>query len=304
MTEPVRDLQHLSRWQIWMLAVRPKTLPAAAGPVLAGVGLAAAEGHFRPFIALLTLVTALLLQIGVNLANDVQDYERGADRPEERLGPPRVTALGLVPPTQMWRATWLTFGLAALLGLYLVWVGGWPILAIGVTAILAALAYTGGPFPLGYNGLGDLFVFLYFGLFAVTGTYWLQAHAVTPLAWWAGAWLGMLTTAILVVNNTRDLENDRKAGKRTLAVLLGPTGSRWEYALLLALPYLLPAALVALGQAPFGVLLVWLSAPTAFVAAQQIFHLEGRALNGLLALTGKLVLLYGGLLAIGVLALR
>lgn len=288
-----------SRTKIWIMAARPKTLPAAVAPVLAGLGLAAHDGPVNGPVALVTLVTALLLQIGVNFANDVQDYEKGADTVGERLGPPRVTALGLVTPQAMWRATWLTFGLALLLGLYLVWVGGWPILAIGVTAILAALAYTGGPFPLGYHGLGEVFVFLYFGLFAVAGTYWLQRHAVTPLVWWAGAWLGLLSAAILVVNNTRDLANDARAGKRTLAVRLGPQGARAFYALLVGLPYLIPPVLVALGQAPWGVLLVWLSAPTAFVAARQIFRLEGRALNALLALTGKLTLLYGGLLALG-----
>jgi 1,4-dihydroxy-2-naphthoate octaprenyltransferase len=288
-----------TRTQVWLMAIRPKTLPAAIGPVLAGLGLAARQKPLDWPVAVLTLVTALLLQIGVNLANDVQDYEKGADTVGERLGPPRVTALGLISPHAMWRATWLTFGLALLLGLYLVKVGGWPILAIGLSAILAALAYTGGPFPIAYHGLGEVFVFLYFGLFAVVGTYWLQAHRAPALAWWAGAWLGMLNAAILVVNNTRDLENDRRAGKRTLSVRLGPKGSRWEYALLMALPYLLPIPLVLLGRAPWGVLLVWLSAPMAFVAARQIFRLEGRALNALLALTGKLVLLYGGLLALG-----
>ncbi len=285
--------------QTWLMAVRPKTLPAALGPVLAGLGLAAHQGPVNWPVAALTLVTALLLQIGVNLANDVQDYQQGADTVGERLGPPRVTALGLISPRAMWRATWTTFGLALLLGLYLVKVGGWPILAIGLSAIGAALAYTGGPFPLAYHGLGEVFVFLYFGVFAVVGTYWLQTHQAPAAAWWVGAWLGMLNAALLVVNNTRDLANDRRAGKRTLAVRLGPIGSRWEYALLMALPYLMPPFLVLSGQMPWGVLLVWLSAPTAWVAARQIFRLEGRALNALLALTGKLVLLYGGLLALG-----
>ncbi len=293
------EKQSLTRTQIWVMAARPKTLPAAAGPVVAGLGLAAHDGPIHWGVATVTLLTALLLQIGVNFANDVQDYEKGADTVDERLGPPRATALGLVTPKAMWRATWLTFGLALLLGLYLVKVGGWPILAIGLTAILAALAYTGGPYPLGYHGLGELFVFLYFGVFAVVGTYWLQRHAVTPLPWWAGAWLGLLSTGILTVNNYRDLANDAQAGKHTLAVRLGPKGTRRFYAWLLGLPYLLPLLLVGFGVAPWGILLVWLSAPMAALAVREIGHLQGRELNALLALTGKLTLLYGGLLALG-----
>lgn len=290
-----------TRTQIWIMAARPKTLPAAIAPVLAGLGLAAHQGPIHWPTAGVTLLTALLLQIGVNFVNDVQDFEKGADTVGERLGPPRATALGLVTPQAMWRATWLTFGLALALGLYLVWVGGWPILAIGLSAILAALAYTGGPYPLAYHGLGEVFVFLYFGLFAVVGTYWLQRHAVIPLAWWAGAWLGLLNTGILTVNNYRDLANDAQAGKHTLAVRLGPQGTRRFYALLLGLPYLLPTVLVGLGRAPLGVLLVWLSAPMAALAAREIGRLQGRELNALLALTGKLTLLYGGLLALGML---
>lgn len=288
-----------TRKQIWITAARPHTLTAAIAPVLAGLGLAAYQGPIHWGTATLTLLTALLLQIGVNFVNDVQDFEKGADTVGERLGPPRVTTLGLVTPQAMWRATWITFGLALALGLYLVWVGGWPILAIGLSAILAALAYTGGPYPLAYHGLGELFVFLYFGLFAVVGTYWIQRHAVSPLAWWAGAWLGLLSTGLLLVNNYRDLANDAQAGKRTLAVRLGPRGTRGLYALVMGLPYLLPVVPVALGQAPLGILLVWLSAPTALLAIREIGRLQGRELNALLALTGKLILLYGGLLALG-----
>lgn len=288
-----------TRKQIWITAARPHTLTAAIAPVLAGLGLAAHQGPIHWGTATLTLLTALLLQIGVNFVNDVQDFEKGADTVGERLGPPRVTTLGLVTPQAMWRATWITFGLALALGLYLVWVGGWPILAIGLSAILAALAYTGGPYPLAYHGLGELFVFLYFGLFAVVGTYWIQRHAVSPLAWWAGAWLGLLSTGLLLVNNYRDLANDAQAGKRTLAVRLGPRGTRGLYALVMGLPYLLPVVPVALGQAPLGILLVWLSAPTALLAIREIGRLQGRELNALLALTGKLILLYGGLLALG-----
>ncbi|HED04927.1 MAG TPA: 1,4-dihydroxy-2-naphthoate polyprenyltransferase, partial [Candidatus Fraserbacteria bacterium] len=286
-----------SRWGIWKLAARPWTLPAAAAPVLVGGGLALAEGQFRPLVALVTLVVALLLQVGVNFVNDVQDYQRGADQMGERLGPPRVTTEGWLMPAEVWGGTWVVFGATALLGLYLVWVGGWPILGIGVASVVAALAYTGGPFPLGYHNLGEVFVFLFFGLFAVGGTYYLQTGALSPLAVWAGAFMGSLAAAILVVNNYRDLENDRRAGKHTLAVCLGRQGTQVEYTLLLGLPYLTPIGLWLAGAAPLGVLAVWLSAPLMVKALRQFYTLQGRALNRALAVTGKVELAYGVLLA-------
>ncbi len=292
-----------SAWVVWRTAIRPKTLPAAAAPVLAGVALAAAHGSWRPPVALATLAAALLLQIGVNLANDAQDYQRGADDPQQRLGPPRVTALGWRTPGQVLRAAGVAFGLALLLGLYLATVGGWPIIAIGVSAILAAWAYSGGPYPIAYHGLGEVFVVLYFGLLAVAGTYYLQTGVWHPGAWALGLALGLLNAAILVVNNYRDLENDRRAGKRTLAVRLGPTGSRAEYALLLALPYGLALGFVAWGWWPRGGLLVWLTAPWAWRAGRALQRLQGRALNAVLAQTGRLVLLYALAFAAGVLLL-
>ncbi len=287
-------------WRVWWLAARPKTLPAAAAPVLAGLGLAWAHGAWQPLVAAVTLLTALLLQIGVNLANDAQDYQRGADDPAARLGPPRVTALGWRTPRQVLRAAALVFALALLLGLYLVYYGGWPILAIGLSAIVAAWAYSGGPYPIAYHGLGEVFVLLYFGLFAVAGTYYLQTGHWHPAAWVLGLALGCINTAILVVNNYRDLETDRRAGKRTLAVRLGPAGSRAEYALCVLGPYGLAGLAVAAGLWPRGALAVVLTLPWAWRAWQALRRARGRALNPVLAQTGRLALLYALAFALGV----
>ena len=207
--------------RVWLLAARPATLPAAVVPVLVGTAAALHGGvqlQIGPFVA--ALVAALLIQIGTNFANDVFDFHKGADT-AERLGPPRVTQSGLVPPEQVLIATFVTFGLAALVGVYLVLVGGWPILVVGVLSILAGLAYTGGPWPLGYHSLGDLFVFIFFGVVAVVGSAYLQTLTITPLAVWASFPVGLLVTAILVVNNLRDIDTDRQVGKKTLAVRLG-----------------------------------------------------------------------------------
>jgi 1,4-dihydroxy-2-naphthoate octaprenyltransferase len=232
----------ISPARAWLLAARPKTLPAALAPVLVGTALAFHDGAFAPLPALAALLGALLLQIGSNFANDYFDFFKGADT-HERLGPVRVTASGLISPGQLRWGMVAVFGLAALDGLYLIQVGGWPILAVGVASILAALLYTGGPFPFGYYGLGDLFVFIFFGLVAVCGTYYVQALTLTGPVVLAAVPPGLLITAILVVNNLRDIETDAKAGKRTLAVMLGRDGTRAEYRLLLALAYILPLAL-------------------------------------------------------------
>ena len=216
----IGQAQPITRSQAWILAMRPKTLPAAAAPVVVGAALAFADGRFDLLPALAAALGALLLQILSNFANDYSDYFRGADT-TERIGPVRVTSSGLISPSQLRLGMIVVIALAVLVGLYLVWVGGWPILVAGVAAILAALAYTGGPFPFGYHGLGELFVFLFFGIVAVCGTYFVQAHNVTWGVLVAAVPVGLLVTAILVVNNYRDIDTDRRAGKRTLAVRLG-----------------------------------------------------------------------------------
>lgn len=290
----------LSPLQIWLLAARPKTLPAAAAPVVVGAALALSEDVFSPGPALAALLAALLLQIGANLANDVFDYKKGADT-GARLGPLRVTQAGLLSPEQVLLATGITFGLAALIGLYLIVVGGWPIALIGLLSIAAGLAYTGGPFPLGYNGLGDVFVFLFFGLAAVCGTYYVQAGTVSPAAWWAAGPMGLLATAILVVNNLRDLETDRAAGKKTLAVRWGARAARLEYSLLLAVAYLCPLLMGLTRVSSAWVMLAWLSLPLARSQLDLIWHSQGRVLNQALAGTARLELVYGLLFSAGLL---
>ncbi len=286
--------------QAWILAARPKTLPAAAGPVLVGSSVAFSDDLFSLLPALAALLGALLLQIGSNFANDYFDFFKGADT-DERLGPTRVTATGLITPAELRWGMVVVFGLSALVGLYLIYVGGWPILAIGVAAIVAAIAYTGGPFPFGYHGLGELFVFIFFGLVAVVGTYYVQALTVTSVVTLASVPVGALVTNILVVNNLRDIETDASAGKRTLAVILGRKGTRIEYVALLAVAYAVPLAFAVLGQFPFWVLLPWLTLPLAVRLVRSIYGEQGRALNATLASTARLSLLFSLLFALGIL---
>jgi len=287
-----------------MLAARPKTLPAAAAGVVTGTALAWRDGQFHFGAALTALCVALLLQIRSNLANDVYDYERGADA-GERHGPLRVTQAGLLTPAQVKAGMWVVFGLAALLGLYLAWRAGlpgragWTVVLVGLAAILSAIAYTGGPFPLGYYGLGDLFVFLFFGLAAVAGTYYVQAGRVSPQAWWMSLPIGWLIVNILVVNNLRDITADRLAGKLTLAVRWGEHGARLEYALLLAASYLILPLLAAVRILPWGSLLAWLSLPLGWRSLQIVLKQQGRPLNSALAGSGQTVLLYSVMCFLG-----
>jgi 1,4-dihydroxy-2-naphthoate octaprenyltransferase len=284
--------------KVWLLAARPKTLPAAAAPVIVGTAVALNEDVFRLGPALAALLAALLIQIGANLANDVFDYKKGADA-GDRLGPLRVTQAGLLTPGQVMSGMLLTFGLAALLGVYLILVGGWPVLVIGLLSITSGIAYTGGPFPLGYNGLGDLFVFLFFGFAAVCGTYYVQAGTVSAAALWASIPMGALTTNILVVNNLRDIETDRAAGKMTLAVRLGARGAQAEYLLLLALAYAAPLLMWLLKVTTPWVLLAWLSLPWTVSPLRLVLNEEGRILNKALAETARLVLLFAMFFSLG-----
>jgi len=287
----------------WLLAARPKTLPAALAPVLVGTALAFHDHAFALLPVLAALLGALLLQIGSNFANDYFDHVKGADS-ADRLGPVRVTASGLITPGQLRWGMVAVFGLAALDGLYLIRVGGWPILAVGAAAILAALLYTGGPFPFGYYGLGDLFVFLFFGLVAVCGTYYVQALSLTGAVVLAAVPPGLLITAILVVNNLRDIETDARAGKHTLAVRLGRIGTRWEYRLLVALAYLFPLFLWAIFSYSLFVLLPWITVVLVFRLLHEVdSKIDGPSLNAALAGTARLSLLFSLLLAVG-LAIR
>ena len=283
----------------WIMASRPRTLTAAIVPVVVGTAVAVRDRVFNPWVALAALFSAVMIQIGTNLANDLFDFKKGADT-HTRLGPTRVTSAGLLTPREVEIGMWVVFGLAAASGLYVIYVGGWPMLVIGVASILAGVAYTAGPFPLGYNGLGDLAVFIFFGLVAVLGTYYAQARAVTLGAVLAAVPVGALATAILVVNNVRDADTDRAAGKRTLAVLLGRGAARAEYAVLLTLAYAAPLALWLLRGASVWALLPLLTLPVAVRLARVVITTEGPALNRALAGTAQLLALYGVLFALGI----
>jgi 1,4-dihydroxy-2-naphthoate polyprenyltransferase len=284
--------------KVWLMAIRVPTLPAAVVPVLVGSATALSDGMFKPLAFLAALLAALLIQIGTNLANDYFDHQKGADT-AARLGPTRVTQAGLVAPGTVRNAMLLSFGLAALCGAYLISVGGWPILVIGVLSIAAGILYTGGPFPLGYNGLGDLFTFVFFGLVAVVGTDYLHTGAFRWLAVLAALPVAMLVTAILVVNNLRDAPTDRQAGKRTLAVIFGERFARAEYALLLILTYVLLPVIWMWGGASPATLLPWLSVPLAMALLDVVGKQRGRPLNKALAGTARLHMLFGALLALG-----
>jgi 1,4-dihydroxy-2-naphthoate octaprenyltransferase len=279
------------------VAARPATLPAAVVPVLVGTAAAVSQGWFRPGAFVAALLASLCIQVGTNYSNDYFDHRHGADT-AERLGPIRLIQRGVASPTAVLRAALAAFALAAALGLYLIYLGGWPILLIGALSILSGLAYTGGPYPLGYNGLGDVFVFVFFGLVAVTGTYYLHAGSVSSLAWWASVPVGLLVTNILLVNNVRDLETDRAVGKRTLAVRIGRPATRLQYALFLVAAYLVPPGLWLAGLLSGWFWLPWLTLPVALRAAQGVFrHTDGPTLNRTLKATGRLHLLYGVLFA-------
>ncbi len=284
----------------WILAARPRTLPASVAPVLVGTALAVREGAFDSLVFFATLLAALLLQIGANYANDVFDFLKGAD--QNRQGPLRVTQSGLLTPQQMLIGTAVVFGLAALVGLWLVRIGGVPILVIGLLAITAALAYTAGPLPLAYRGLGEVAAFVFFGLVAVGGTYYLQTGTLTLASALAGIPQAALAAAILVVNNLRDIDSDRAAGKRTLAVRFGERFARAEYAALMSLAFAALPMLRLAGVAGWGVLL-----PLALVpSAARLVHAVGQtprsaALNPLLARTAQLNLAFAALLALGLL---
>jgi 1,4-dihydroxy-2-naphthoate octaprenyltransferase len=283
----------------WLIAARPKTLTAAIAPVIAGVGLAAHHGVVAWLPALAALVGAVLIQIGTNFANDYYDFMRGGDT-DERVGPTRVTQAGILKPAAVRRGMIAVLGAAMLVGVYLVWVAGWPIVVIGLSSVACAVLYTGGPYPLAYHGLGDLFVFVFFGLIAVGGTYYVQALDWPPDALLAGAGLGALSTAILVANNLRDVGTDAPAGKRTLAVRLGVSGTRVEYVMLLVGAAIVPV----IGVVRYGWPATALLSLTAFVLAiaplrTVMTYDEPAELIATLGETARVVVVYGVLLAIG-----
>jgi 1,4-dihydroxy-2-naphthoate octaprenyltransferase len=291
----------LSALRLWALAARPRTLPAAVAPVLVGTALAISEDEFRPLAFVAALVGSVFIQIGTNLSNDYSDARRGADT-EDRLGPVRVTAGGLMPPRRVLVGTYVAFGIAVAAGLYLAAVAGWELLAVGVASIAAGVLYTGGPRPYGYAGLGEVFVFLFFGVVAVNGSYYVQTE---DLSWEALALsipVGLLAAAILVVNNVRDIDTDRRAGKRTLAVKLGRERARRVFAAMVALAFLVPPGTWLSGGLSAWLLLALAALPLAPPLMRTVStRTDGPALNGALARTGLLLALFSLLLSAGVL---
>ena len=290
--------------RIWVMAARLRTLPAAIAPVLVGTSLAGTEGTFRAGAFVAALLGAIFIQVGTNLSNDYSDARRGADT-EDRLGPVRVTAGGLVPPSQVLLATYATFGLAVACGAYLVAVAGPELLAVGAASILAGVLYTGGPRPYGYEGLGEVFVFLFFGIVAVTGSYYVQVENLEWEAFALAVPVGLLAAAILVVNNVRDIDTDRRAGKRTLAVRLGRERTRALFAAMVYLAYALAPVTWAFGPVKPWVMLAWVTLPLAAAVVRIVRNRsDGPSLNEALAKSGMLQLAFCVLLSAGLLLSR
>lgn len=285
----------------WASAVRPRTLPVAVVPVLVGTALAWREtGRLSWVILAATIAAALLVQVAANLHNDVADFERGADDPGTRLGPKRATAEGWLDPADVRRAAVLAFATSGAIGLGLAWVGGWPILLIGIVSISCGWAYSGGARPISYTRFGELFVWMFFGVIAVAGSHYLQAGRFGATALAVGGLVGMPAAAVLVVNNYRDMDDDRRAGRRTFAVVFGSRASRLEYGALMLAPFLLLPLLALAGGAAW--LLPLLAAPWALLLVRRFVRLPaGPAFNTLLADTARLQLAFGGLICVGLL---
>lgn len=294
------QIKEIGKFESWILASRPKTLLAAFVPVIIGSAVAAHHNSFKPLAATVALICSVLIQVGTNFTNDLYDFLSGKDT-KERLGPTRALASGLISVNEMKAGVFITFALTFLLGLYLVYLGGWLILLIGIFSIIAGIAYTAGPYPLAYNGLGDIFVFIFFGLIGTVGTYFVQTREINILAFWASVPVGALITNILVVNNYRDLEEDKSNGKNTLAVKLGEKFARLQYVAFMFLSYAILFVVYFTYKESLFVFLPLLSLPIAVKLIKMIYSLKGTELNDTLALTAKLSLIYGLLFAAGIL---
>jgi 1,4-dihydroxy-2-naphthoate octaprenyltransferase len=284
----------------WILASRPKTLSAAIVPVLAGTSMAYAElRHVAWWLFLCALGGSIFIQIGTNFVNDALDFKKGADT-AERLGPLRVTSAGLLTHSAVMRGAWICFIIAALLGIPLIMHAGWPLLVIGLMSILAAYAYTGGPYPLAYNGLGELFVILFFGLIAVGGSYYVQTLSMNVTVLLAGLAIGSLATVLLAINNLRDAANDRVSSKRTMAVRFGERFARMEIVAFALIPFVIAVVLAVLRKS-WWLLLVLLALPLTIALLRRVRASSGAALNRCLAMSGALQWLFGILFSIGAL---
>ncbi len=297
-TEKIETSTNASLASAWILAIRPRTLPASISPVIVGSAAALSDNRFAALPALAALCGAILLQVGVNLANDYFDHQRGIDT-AERLGPLRVTQSGLIPPARVKQAMIATLAAAAMVGTFLALFAGWPVVIIGMVSILAALAYSGGPYPMASRGLGDISVFIFFGPVAVCGTYYVQSLTVTSRVLWLSLPIGLLITAIMVVNNLRDIPTDAKTGKKTLAVILGARQTRLEYVILVVTGYCVPVVLYLSSDLTGWILLPLLSVPLAVPIMQSVRIAEGASLNRALARTAALALVYSLLFSAG-----
>ncbi|MFH1195328.1 MAG: 1,4-dihydroxy-2-naphthoate polyprenyltransferase [bacterium] len=290
----------ISKLEIWILAARPKTLLAAFVPVIIGSSIAFHDNKFNWLAFVFALISAILIQAGTNFVNDLYDFLHGTDK-KERLGPPRALASGFLSVREMKYGIVAIFTAAFLFGLYLVHLGGLPILAIGILSIIAGILYTAGPFPFAYNSLGDIFVFLFFGFIGTAGTYYVHTQQLTYLVFWASVPVGALITNILVVNNYRDRNEDRINGKNTLAVKFGERFTRFQYFSFMILSYLIPMIVYFTFKKSLLVFLPMITIPLSVKLIKMIYTLEGRELNKTLELTAKLSLIYGLLFAIGIL---
>ncbi|MDA3861847.1 MAG: 1,4-dihydroxy-2-naphthoate polyprenyltransferase [Melioribacteraceae bacterium] len=289
----------IDRIKIWILASRPKTLPAAAAPVFVGTAVAFSTDDLNLLAATLALICSLLIQIGTNFVNDLYDFLKGSDD-ENRVGPTRALAAGWISPAQMKLAIYLTFGITFILGLFLVYHAGWIILLIGILSIISGYAYTAGPYPLAYNGLGDVFVFVFFGVVATVGTYYVQALQFSPFVLFASVPVGLLITNILVVNNYRDADEDKKKNKNTLAVKFGKPFARFQYNISLLVSYVIPICIFVLYDTSIYILLPLISIPLGIKLIIEMRTFVGERLNKTLELTAKLSILFSLLFAIGI----
>jgi 1,4-dihydroxy-2-naphthoate polyprenyltransferase len=284
----------------WVIASRPRTLPAAIVPVLVGSAAAASDNKFILLYASIALMCSLLIQIGTNFTNDLYDYLKGADN-EKRKGPLRVMVNELITVTEMKMGIAIVFLTAFALGLYLVYTGGFFVLLIGIASILAGFAYTAGPYPLAYNGLGDMFVFMFFGVVGTAGTYYVQAHTLSYLPFLCSIPVGALITNILVVNNYRDIDEDRAANKYTLAVKFGRGFTRYQFIFLLLISFIMPLILYFGFDFKYWVFLPYITIPIAFRLIKMLYSYEGKELNKTLELTARLSAIFGLLFSAGIL---
>jgi len=295
-SEPVSDAPR----NPWVMAARPATLWAAVGPVLIGASSAWRDNEWALLPFVVVLFAALAIQVGVNYANDLADAQTGADT-ESRIGPRRAVASGVISMSDMKRGIAVAFGLAGLAGVYLIWYAGWPIFVIGLVSIIAALGYTNGPIPYGYYGLGELFVFIFFGLVATAGTRYVFSPSVPAAVWTGGVVMGLLAAAILQANNIRDIDTDRDAGKRTLAVMIGRDRARTLFATTIIVAFLTIGFGSLVGWLPFMCLIALIVAPLSIPLITTVYaETSGPPLIGVLKGTAQLELFTGLLLALGI----